>query len=122
MIAVDKTTGEPVNGDNTAADAAADQLDAEGSIVHSYERLKKSRGGFLAHWTRLYNEVEPLMADFENHQRVKDLSAAIDEQLKNSEQHTWRVWLHRLTKPKRRLSEPLLAHSGRMVPGWKELK
>ena len=80
MSIANQRTGEPVNGDNTAVAAAADQLDAEGSIVQSYERLKKSRGGFLAHLTRLYNEVEPLMADFENHQRVEDLSAAIEEQ------------------------------------------
>ena len=80
MSVVNQQIGEPVNGDNTAVVAAADQFDAEGSIVQSYERLKKSRGGFLAHLTRLYNEVEPLMADFGNHQRVEDLSAAIDEQ------------------------------------------
>ena len=55
MSVAKEQTGEPVNGDNTAVVAAADQFDAEGSIVQSYERLKKSRGGFLAHLTRLYN-------------------------------------------------------------------
>ena len=41
MSVVNQQTGGSVNDDNAAVVAAADQLDAEGSIVQSYERLKK---------------------------------------------------------------------------------
>ena len=99
MSAMDKTTGGSVNGDSAAVFTAENQQEnvdvtravdesskaAEDSFatvggVQSYERLKKSRGGYLAHLTRLYNDAERLMADYKNHEHVAGLASSIDEQ------------------------------------------
>ena len=99
MSVVNQQTGEPVNDDGAAVVTAAGQRGdvdvthavedstqaADGSVaavggVQSYERLKKSRGGYLAHLTRLFNDAERLMADFKNHEHVAALGSSIDEQ------------------------------------------
>ena len=77
MSVVNQQTGGSVNDDNAAVVAAADQPGevgvkhaedsinaAEVGIAQSYERLKKSRGGYLAYLTRLYKDAERLMTDF----------------------------------------------------------
>ena len=97
MSAVDKTTGGSVNGDDAAVVAAAGQRGdvdvthavddsthaVDGSVAdaggeQSYERLKKSRGGYLAHLTRLYKDAERFMNNYDNYERVIALSVTID--------------------------------------------
>ena len=106
MSAVDRTTGGSVNGDDAAVVAAASQRGdvdvthavddsthavddsthtVDGSVAdnggeQSYERLKKSRGGYLAHLTRLYKDAERFMNNYDNYERVTALSVTIDEQ------------------------------------------